>query len=1076
MYAFITRSVDAVSQFSVIELAVRATIPLAIAGLVSLLCRRRSAADRHRIWLLGLIGCIAVPCAGLWLPELTVAVLPARTPVAQAVPSLEEPPADLSEVRPGDSAALTRTATPSDDPPHSEIAAAVPVATASAAQQTRSALVNPEQILIALWLAGATLSGAVFFLALFLQAWRIGRFDENTDSGWQETVQKARSHLGLRRSVRTLVADAIEVPATVGIFRPQLLIPSDWKRWSNEQRDCIVLHELAHVQRWDVATQCLARLAVVVYWFNPLTWYAAARLRVERELAADDRVLETGFSASSYAVQLLLTVKRYRPQRAALGVAMAHSARLDDRVRAILEPGTRRNGISRVATVVGIAVAGLASVAIGAVSLATAVGAAGSTLAQDPAAPVWKELYTFRFQKTLPTSVVFAPDGKTLLTARATGKLMNLNMSGDNPTYNWTSDISASHPVAVYSQDGKFVYATANDGVVVLDSKGKRVGRIEEKNSRPLAIDVFPDKPITSKDSFTQIVFGNARGYFVKTWVTGREPGSGGTIETSTVGQGAEPADAMAVPLAVDPRGRSAIMTGPIDGTGQVTGRAGANVLWAYACGDHAAGSPGNRTMPGHGDTVVSAAWSREGSLAVTGDASGRVIEWNTTHLPDSPGMQETHRRQFSGRVAALAVSPDGRRMAAYVLGSRGRVFVWNSGDPTNTLTPIHTDVRDLSGSNAYACLRFSPDGQRLAGCAGDREWLKEPESLVGQARVWELTTSPKRQPAPQLAFVNPHGSGSGAHFVIPNNNVVYANSAKRGGSLYLYDIDDGKILSLMNFGTDVRLNRLVLSTDREWMVLGRMPESAEGQEFTASILHSNLFPSRGNIPGCQEVLGLSVGGEVIAVIRGGKPELWQTSDPKLLSEAPFDLTAVDAARFSPDGSLLVISDAGQLVFWHWKEGRHERIDPGRRITSLAFSPDGKLLAEGPQSAADVQIREIDSGRVIRSLSVDRSLSVPHLSFTQGGRVLIACDNTVSGEQSQNKLSRPRIFLWDTADGSLAHAIDVPGLPQSFDVSPNELYLVSRVVGSGGSKLIGWRLDGKQVPNAPNALPAADTP
>ena len=70
----------------------------------------------------------------------------------------------------------------------------------------------------------------------------------------------------------------------------------------------------------------------------------------------------------------------------------------------------------------------------------------------------------------------------------------------------------------------------------------------------------------------------------------------------------------------------------------------------------------------------------------------------------------------------------------------------------------------------------------------------------------------------------------------------------------------------------------------------------------------------------------------------------------------------------------------------------------------------------------------------------------------------------------------PRIFLWDTADGSLAHELEVPGLPTSFDVSPNELWLVARVAGSGGTKLLSWRLDGKKVAvpqrGGPPAAPA----
>ena len=124
------------------------------------------------------------------------------------------------------------------------------------------------------------------------------------------------------------------------------------------------------------------------------------------------------------------------------------------------------------------------------------------------------------------------------------------------------------------------------------------------------------------------------------------------------------------MPLAVDPNGSSAIMTGPIDATGQAGGVKGKNVLWAYVCGNYEKGSPGNRVMVGHSANVVSAAWAKEGGTAVTGDAAGRLIVW------DAKTMKETRRLELGGRVAALAISDDGTRTAAYVLGKQGEVYV----------------------------------------------------------------------------------------------------------------------------------------------------------------------------------------------------------------------------------------------------------------------------------------------------------------------------------------------------------------------------------------------------------------
>jgi hypothetical protein len=92
--------------------------------------------------------------------------------------------------------------------------------------------------------------------------------------------------------------------------------------------------------------------------------------------------------------------------------------------------------------------------------------------------------------------------------------------------------------------------------------------------------------------------------------------------------------------------------------------------------------------------------------------------------------------------------------------------------------------------------------------------------------------------------------------------------------------------------------------------------------------------------------------------------------------------------------------------------------------------------------------------------------------YTQGGRVLIACDNIASGKE---KAVPHRITLWDTANGSIAHQIALPaGLPYSIDVSPNGKYLAAMIEdGDSGMKLSVWRLDGEKPPADSGPQPPA---
>ncbi len=147
----------------------------------------------------------------------------------------------------------------------------------------------------------------------------------------------------MRRTVAIGISPQSDVPLTIGWRRPKILLPTDCDRWMESKRRVVLVHELAHVARHDVAWQVVARLACAVYWFHPLAWLAARRMRVERELACDDAVLRCGARPDQYATVLLdVAAAVCRPRPTAAAVAMACRNSLERRIRAILEPGLSR--------------------------------------------------------------------------------------------------------------------------------------------------------------------------------------------------------------------------------------------------------------------------------------------------------------------------------------------------------------------------------------------------------------------------------------------------------------------------------------------------------------------------------------------------------------------------------------------------------------------------------------------------------------------------------------------------------------------------------------------------------------
>ncbi len=89
------------------------------------------------------------------------------------------------------------------------------------------------------------------------------------------------------RQIELRESAEIVSPATVGWRRPLILLPLEWREWSEAERRAVLAHEVAHVARGDFAGWLVAQLSVALYFYNPLVHWLARRLRLEQELAAD---------------------------------------------------------------------------------------------------------------------------------------------------------------------------------------------------------------------------------------------------------------------------------------------------------------------------------------------------------------------------------------------------------------------------------------------------------------------------------------------------------------------------------------------------------------------------------------------------------------------------------------------------------------------------------------------------------------------------------------------------------------------------------------------------------------------
>ncbi len=207
------------------------------------------------------------------------------------------------------------------------------------------------------WLLGAVAVAVPLGLsATRLRRWLRVDIAESSPLLTRELALCARM---LRMPVPRLLVCGSSMPCTVGLIRPAIVLPRDSLRWSRRRVRAVMLHELAHVGRRDHHYQVVAQLAQVLFWFQPLVWYASRRYHVEREHACDDLVLTSGMRPSGFAEELVSIARRFG---VAQGLpAMCRPGELKRRVVAILDERADRRRMSAVRT--GTMYVGLAVIA-----------------------------------------------------------------------------------------------------------------------------------------------------------------------------------------------------------------------------------------------------------------------------------------------------------------------------------------------------------------------------------------------------------------------------------------------------------------------------------------------------------------------------------------------------------------------------------------------------------------------------------------------------------------------------------------------------------------------------------------
>ena len=188
------------------------------------------------------------------------------------------------------------------------------------------------------WLAPFWIAGVLIFHLRSVTSWIAARRLRRigvccAPDPWQGRLDRLGAQLRLSRPISLLESCLAEAPVVIGYIRPVILMPVGLLAGLPAgQIEAILLHELAHIRRYDYLANLLQIFVEGLLFYHPAVWWISGVIRAERENCCDDLVVAVRGEAFEYATALA-ALEQYRGPRQALA---ANAGSLVKRIRRLL--------------------------------------------------------------------------------------------------------------------------------------------------------------------------------------------------------------------------------------------------------------------------------------------------------------------------------------------------------------------------------------------------------------------------------------------------------------------------------------------------------------------------------------------------------------------------------------------------------------------------------------------------------------------------------------------------------------------------------------------------------------------
>ena len=154
--------------------------------------------------------------------------------------------------------------------------------------------------------------------------------------------------MAIRRKDNIYESEYISTPFVLGIVRPKIYIRFNL---SEQEREYILKHEQYHIRRKDQIIKICAYILCVIYWFQPLIWFAYFVMIRDMEMSCDEYVLKNSKSdiRAAYSTSLLKLATKTEDFNA--GLPAFGESDIRKRVKNIMKFNAKKKWVSVVAAI-----------------------------------------------------------------------------------------------------------------------------------------------------------------------------------------------------------------------------------------------------------------------------------------------------------------------------------------------------------------------------------------------------------------------------------------------------------------------------------------------------------------------------------------------------------------------------------------------------------------------------------------------------------------------------------------------------------------------------------------------------